>query len=95
MDKEIFKYNLKNKKYKECIDILRKQIIDKLENNIKKKEKIFFYTTTSDLYNKSKEYLSKEEIKIAYELYSLDIMEETEEYILDEMMKMYQELQEI
>lgn len=95
MNKEIFTYNLKNKKYYECIIILRQEIINKLVNKIKEKESFFTYTTTMDLYNKSKEYLSSKEIKIAYELYLLDIMEETEEYILDEMMRMYKELQKV
>ncbi len=95
MNKELFKYNLKNKKYNECIDILRKEIINKLVNAIKEKETFFTYTTTMDLYNKSKKYLCNEQIKIAHELFLLDIMEETEEYILDEMIKMYQKLQEI
>ena len=93
MNKEIFKYKLKNKKYNECIDILRKDIINILEKNVKEKDTFFSYTTTMDLYNKAKEFLSEKEIKISYKLYLLDIMDETDEYILDEMMQMYKELQ--
>lgn len=93
MNKEIFKYKLTNKKYNECIDILRKDIINILEKNVKEKDTFFSYTTTMDLYNKAKEFLSEKEIKISYKLYLLDIMDETDEYILDEMMQMYKELQ--
>ena len=93
MNKEIFKYKLTNKKYNECIDILRKDIINILEKNVKEKDTFFSYTTNMDLYNKAKEFLSEKEIKISYKLYLLDIMDETDEYILDEMMQMYKELQ--
>ena len=93
MNKEIFKYKLTNKKYNECIDILRKDIINILEKNVKEKDTFFSYTTTMDLYNKAKEFLSEKEIKISYKLYLLDIIDETDEYILDEMMQMYKELQ--
>ena len=93
MNKEIFKYKLTNKKYNECIDMLRKDIINILEKNVKEKDTFFSYTTTMDLYNKAKEFLSEKEIKISYKLYLLDIMDETDEYILDEMMQMYKELQ--
>ena len=95
MDKVIFKYNLKNKKYAECVNILRNQIIGILEKRIKQKDNFFSYTTTMDLYNKSRKYLNKKEIEITYQLYLLDIMEQTEEYLLNELMIMYQELQEI
>ena len=94
MDKQLFKNNLENKKYYECTDILRKEIIKILEKRIKYYDKFFSYTTSIDLYNKVKKTLTKREINIAYELFLLDITDESEEYILDEMMKMYHELQE-
>ena len=94
MDKEVFKYKLTNKKYNECIDILRKDIINIFEKKIKEKDTFFSYTTTMDLYNKSKEILSEKDVKIAYRLYLLDIMDEIDEYMLDEMMQIYHELQE-
>lgn len=95
MNKAIFKYKLRNKKYTECVDILRKEIIDVLEKRIQQNDNFFSYTTTMDLYNKSQKFLNKKEIKIAYQLFLLDIMEETEEYLLNEIMIMYQELQEM
>lgn len=94
MDKVIFKYKLKNKKYSECVDILRKEIIKILVKQIQNKDTYFSYTTTMDLYYKSKKYLPEKDSKIAYELYLLDTMEETEAYLLDEMMILYEKLQQ-
>lgn len=85
MNKKDFYLKLKNKQFNECIDILRKEIIDILVLKIREKDLYFSYSTTRDLYNKSKKCLDEKYSKIAYKLYTLDIMEEREEYILEEL----------
>lgn len=91
MDKKEFQKCLKNKEFDNCIDMLRKDIILKLEKKIKEKDSYFSYSTTRDLYNYSKKYLSDDLVKIAYQLYNFDIMPEKEEYVLDEMLHMYKQ----
>lgn len=86
MNKKIFYEKLKNKQFEECVNILRKEIIDILVLKIKKKDIYFSYSTTKDLYNKSKKYLDENCCKIAYKLYTLDIIEELDEYMLEELM---------
>ena len=94
MNKKIFYINLKNKKYTECIETLRKEIIERLVLRVKEKDSYFSYSTTRDLYNVSKKYLEGKYIEISYKLYNFDIMDENEEYILTEMLEMYKELEE-
>ena len=67
--------------------MLRKDIILKLEKKIKENDSYFSYSTTKDLYNASKKYLSEELSTIAYQLYSFDIKPEREEYVLDDELK--------
>ena len=86
MNKKDFYEKLKNKQLDECVDILRKEIIDILVLKIKEKDLYFSYSTTRDLYNKSKIYLDETDCKIAYKLYTLDIMEEIDEYSLEELL---------
>lgn len=85
MNKKDFYAKLKNREFEECINILRKEIIDILVLKIKEKDAYFTYSTTRDLYNKSKKYLDEKYSKIAYKLYSLDVMEELDEYVLEEL----------
>lgn len=92
MNKKEFELKLKNKKFDECIEILRKEIILIITEKIKEKDSYFLYTTSSDLYKKSKKILEPKYTKIAYELYSFDIMDENEMYVLDEMLQMYKDL---
>lgn len=92
MNKLDFQKKLKNRQFEDCIEILRKEIIDILIEKMKEKDSYFFYTTTKDLYQKSKKVLEEKYSRIAYELYNLDIMEEQDEYILDELLNMYKEL---
>lgn len=94
MNKKDFYTKLKNKQIDECVDILRKEIIDILVLKIKEKDLYFSYSTTRDLYNKAKECLDEKYSKIAYTLYSLDIMDETDEYILDELFRTCEDLKE-
>ena len=54
MNKKVFYQKLKNKEYTECIETLRKEIINILDLKIKEKDKYFKYSTTRDLYNVSK-----------------------------------------
>ena len=92
MNKKEFQKHLKNKEFDNCIEMLRKDIILKLEKKIKENDSYFSYSTTKDLYNASKKYLSEELSTIAYQLYSFDIMPEREEYVLDEMLYMYKKV---
>ena len=92
MNKKEFQIKLQNKKFEECIDMLRTEIIEIISNKLKEKDYYFYYSTTNDLYNKSKKLLDNKYSKIAYELYSLDIIDEKEEYILDELFQMYKEI---
>lgn len=92
MDKEIFKIKLKNKEYEDCISLLRKELIEELVNKIKEKDEFFSFSTTKDLYNKSKMVLTENYSKIAYELYNFDVMDENEKYVLVEMLEMYKEI---
>ena len=85
MNKKDFYAKLKNREFEECINILRKEIIDILVLKIKEKDGYFTYSTTRDLYNKSKICLEEKYSKIAYKLYSLDVMEELDEYVLEEL----------
>ena len=85
MNKKEFYTKLKNREFEECIEILRKDIISILVLKIKEKDNYFKYSTTRDLYNKSKLCLEEKYSKIAYKLYSLDVMEELEEYVLEEL----------
>ena len=95
MNKNIFYEKLKNREYTECIDILRKEIIDIFVEKIREKENTFNYSTTRDLYNASKRYLENKEISIAYQLYNFDITNEVDEYMLDELFQSFQELTKI
>lgn len=92
MNKRVFYEKLKNKEYTECIEILRKDIINMLVFKIKEKEKSFNYSTTRDLYNISKKHLEENEVTIAYQLYNFDIVDEAEEYVLYELFQSYKEL---
>ena len=92
MNKKEFGEKLKNKQFEECIEILRTELIEIITEKIKEKDSYFHYTTTKDLYNKSKKVLEQKYSKIAYELYCFDIMPEKEEYVLDVMFQMYKEL---
>ena len=92
MNNTAFKENLKNKKYYTCILDLREKIINILVNKIQEKDSTFYFTTTMDLFHKSKEMLNQEEIKISYQLYLYDIMDEREEFVLENMMEMYKSL---
>lgn len=93
MNKKEFQNKLKNKKFDECIDILRKEIIEIITNKIKEKDSYFSYSTTGDLYKKSRRCLEEEKYsRIAYQLYCFDIIEEKEEYILEELLQNYKEL---
>lgn len=94
MNKKVFYEKFKNKQYTECIDILRKEIINILVKKIREKENAFNYSTTRDLYNVSKRYLANKEISIAYQLYNFDITNEVDEYVLDELFQAYKELTE-
>ncbi len=85
MNKKDFYAKLKNREFEECINILRKEIIDILVLKIKEKDTYFTYSTTRDLYNKSKKCLDEKYSKVAYKLYSLDVMEELDEYVLEEL----------
>ena len=85
MNKKDFYAKLKNRELEECIDMLRKEIIDILVLKVKEKDGYFSYSTTRDLYNKAKLHLDEKYSKIAYKLYSLDIMEELDEYVLEEL----------
>ena len=92
MNKKVFYQKLKNKEYTECIETLRKEIINILDLKIKEKDKSFKYSTTRDLYNVSKKYLEESEVSIAYQLYNFDIIDETEVYVLYELFQSYKEL---
>lgn len=92
MNKIEFKEKLKSKQFNYCIEILRKEIIDILVKKIKEIDSYFVYSTTNDLYNKSKKILERKYVIIAYKLYNFDIIDEKEEYILDEMLIMYEDL---
>lgn len=94
MNKRDFYLKLKNKQFEECIDILRKDIIDILVLKIKEKDSYFSYSTTRDLYNKAKSCLEEKDSKIAYKLYTLDIMEERDEYVLEELFYACESLKE-
>ncbi len=85
MNKKDFYAKLKNREFEECIDILRKEIIDILVLKIKEKDVHFSYSTTRDLYNKSKVCLEEKYSKIAYKIYNFDVMEELDEYVLEEL----------
>ena len=92
MNKKVFEYSLKNNDYNKCIEMLRKEIINILVKKIQVYNKFFKYSTTKDLYLKSKEVLDEQYITISYILYNLDIMNETDEFILDELLEMYKEI---
>lgn len=92
MDKEKFKENLENKKFYQCIKVIRKEIIEILCKKIKEKDKFFSYSTTKDLYLKSKDILTKDDAELAYTLYNLDIMDESDEYVLNELLEIYSKL---
>ncbi len=92
MNNIVFKENLKNKKYYTCILNLREELINILVTKIQEKDNTFYFTTTSDLFYKSKGLLMQKEIKIAYQLYLYDIMDEREEFVLENMMEMYKSL---
>ena len=92
MNKKDFYNKLKNRQLDDCIEILRKEIIDCLVLKIKEKYSYFSYSTTSDLHKASKKHLEDKYAIIANHLYSLDIMDEKEEYILDELFQIYKEL---
>ena len=91
MNKKVFQENLNSKNYDKCIEILRREIIMHLEQEIKRKDENFHYTTTEDLYYKSKKVLKGDKVEVAYKLYSFDIMDESDEYILFELMDIYNE----
>lgn len=93
MNKREFEIKLKNKEINECVNILRKELIEILTRKIQEKDKYFKYSTTKDLSNKAKECLSQECAEIATELYNFDIMHELDEYKLDEMLEMYKILE--
>lgn len=95
MNKKVFYMKLKNKQYNDCIEILRKEIIDCLVSKIKEKDSYFSFSTTRDLYNAAKKYLEERYHIIAYQLYNFDIMDESEEYVLDELLQRYKELKQI
>ncbi len=94
MDKRDFQAKLKNKKISECVNILRKELIEILTKKIQEKDKYFKYSTTKDLSNKAKVCLNQECVEIAIKLYNFDIMYELDEYKLDEMLEMYKILSE-
>lgn len=93
MNKKILKEKMKNKKYNECILILREELINILTEKIKKIDSYFEFSTTKDLYNKAKITLKYNEIQVAYKLYTFDTMYEIDELVLEQMMEMYQNLQ--
>ena len=94
MNKKEFYTKLKNREFEECIEILRKDIISILVLKIKEKDNYFKYSTTRDLYNKSKIFLEEKYSKIAYKLYSLDVMEELDEYVLEELFESCESIKE-
>ncbi len=93
MDKRDFETKLKNKRIRECVDMLREELLDILTRMIQKQDEYFKYSTTKDLANKAKQYLPLEYSEIANELYYFDIMHELDEYKLDEMLEMYKILE--
>ncbi len=95
MDIKDFELKLKNKQIYECVNILRKELIEILTRKIQEKDKFFRYSTTKDLFNKATISLESKYIEVASKLCSFDIMYELEEYKLDEMLEMYKELQNI
>ena len=92
MNKKLLKEKLKNEEYDECILILREEMINILTDKIKKEDSYFEFSTTKDLYNKSKITLTLNEIQVAYKLYTFDTMYEVDKYVLDQMLEMYQDL---
>lgn len=92
MNKKEFYIKLKNRQLDECIDILRKDIIENLVSKIKEKDVYFSYSTTNDLYKAAKKNLEEKYVIMSYQLYNLDIMDEREEYVLDELFQIYKEL---
>lgn len=65
-DNEILKNYIKEKKYSECIAILKLKIVYFVVNAIKQKDRSFDYTTVSDLISASNFYLN--DSSIAFEL---------------------------
>ena len=65
-DNEILKNYMKERKYAECIAILKLKIVYFVVNAIKQKDSSFDFTTVSDLISASNFYLG--DSSIAYEL---------------------------
>ena len=75
-----------NKEYDKCIEKLRYEIINYLENKIKEINPNFKYTTTKYLFEEALKSLDKEHAEIALKLYNLDISDFSVEYDMYEMM---------
>lgn len=89
-NKDIFSEHFKNKDYDACSDMLRKELISILVNEIKKINPTYVYTTITFLKSDCFKYLSPIYQDIAIKLYDFSFNEDPSEFELSQMMDIYQ-----
>ena len=92
---QIIKEKINNKEYYDCVKILRQAILENLIKKMQEYNKEFKYTTTKDLYNKSKKTNNEDLKKLTLQLFKLDISENSAEEDIYYLMEIYRELNNI